>query len=329
MLLGVTQGCGTNEPARGALLGSDAGDAGGILVDDAGGITVGSRTPFGKPCLKDTDCGGRGIICLPSDSKALGGGGPPNGMCVADCSTDPTVCGKLDPSATCVGFSDTPVVAYCLQRCVIGTPPTGDEKCHKRLDTACFQGTSASGAGFCSPQCRNDADCGARKCDLASGLCMDAKDLIGTLAIGSPCDAGLPKDPCRGFCLPLNFNDAGTGPGMCTGFCPLGSLGCGSDPASPTAACLFAYTSADEKAGDLGICGQLCDCNDECKTEGRACRPFTDPNEVAAFGHAGYCGGAVDSGTGKPAESIACGDAGAPHDADASPPSTDGGPDAH
>lgn len=330
MLLGLTQGCGTNEAGPGRLLG-DAGDAGGgVLVDDGGGGgVISSRTPFGKPCLKDGDCGGRGIVCLSSDSKALGGGGPPNGMCVADCSSDPTVCQNLDPSATCVGFSNTPVVAYCLQRCVIGAVQTGDEKCHSRLDVACFQGNDPSGEGFCSPQCRNDKDCGTRKCDLSSGLCMDAKDVTGTLPIGSPCDSGLTKDPCVGFCLPLNPNDAGTGPGMCTGFCPLGSLGCGSDPAStapPTAACLFAYTSSDEDTGDLGICGALCDCNDDCKTKGRVCRAFP-ANQAAGYGRAGYCGGAVDA-NGKPNDSIACtggsGDAGA-----ASPPSpVDAGPDA-
>lgn len=332
MLLGVTQGCGKNEAVHGVIVGSDAGDA-AVLVDDAGGITVGSRTPFGKPCLKDTECGGRGVICLQSTSKALGGGGPPNGMCVADCSSDPSVCTNLDPSATCVAFSTAPLVAYCLQRCVIGTPGPGVEKCHQRLDAACAQGSKAPGAGFCVPQCRNDADCGTRKCDLGSGFCMDAKDITGTLSIGSPCDAGLSKDPCRGLCLPFGANDAGTGPGMCTGVCQLGSLGCGNDPASPTppiAACLFG--SADERTGDAGLCAQLCDCNDACKSEGYACLPFVDAQEAATLGHAGYCGGAVDSTTGKPRESIACSgrrDAGATPHADASARRADGGPDAH
>ncbi|HEX7672044.1 MAG TPA: hypothetical protein VF395_20760 [Polyangiaceae bacterium] len=341
LLLGVTQGCGTNEAGNGRIIGSDAGDAATVLKDDGGGGgVISSRTPFGKPCLKDTDCGGRGIVCLTSDSKALAGGGPANGMCVADCSADPTICGKLDPSATCVGFSDTPaVVAYCLQRCVIGAVQTGDEKCHSRLDVACFQGNDPSGQGFCSPECRNDKDCGTRKCDLASGLCMDAKDVTGTLPIGSPCDAGLTKDPCVGFCLPLNANDAGTGPGMCSGFCPLGSLGCGSDPASPnppTAACLFAYTSSAEDTGDLGICGALCDCNDDCKTKGRVCRPFP-ANQAASYERAGYCGGAVDA-NGKPTDSLACaggGDASSPRPdsgtvsrPDGSAPA-DAGPDAH
>jgi hypothetical protein len=337
VLLGVTQGCGTNEALRGSLVGRDAGDAGTVLRDDSGGGGGGgsgnSRTPFGKPCLKDADCGGRGIICLSSDSKALGGGGPPNGMCSLDCSGDPTVCSKMDASATCVGFSSSPVVAYCLQRCTIGLVRTGDEKCHTRLDVACFQGNDPSGNGFCSPQCRYDKDCGTRKCDLSTGLCMDAKDVTGTVPIGSPCDSGLANDPCVGFCLPLNPNDAGTGPGMCTGFCPLGSLGCGSDPSSsslPAAACLFAYTSSDEDSGDLGICGALCDCNDDCKAPGRTCRPFPT-GQASAYRRAGYCGGAVDV-NGKANESIACAggrDAGrsAPREAGAAS-IPDGSPDA-
>jgi hypothetical protein len=339
MLLGLTQGCGTNETSGGRIIGSDAGDAATVLTDDGGGGgggVISSRTPFGRSCLKDQDCGGRGIICLTSDSRALQGGGPPNGMCVADCSSDPTICGQIDASSVCVGFSSSPVVAYCLQRCVVGPIPTGDEKCHKRLDTACFQGqtsTGAPGAAFCNPVCRNDKDCGTRKCDLSSGFCMDAKDLPGTLPIGSPCDPALTPDPCRGFCGPLTA-DPGS-PGVCEGLCELGSPGCGTDPnssAPPAAACLFGPAEAD--LGDLGSCAQLCDCNDDCKVEGLTCRPFPSAQEATALGRPGYCGDKLDT-AGKVAASIACtggkrdaGGSSAPDGAGTGPLPADGGPDA-
>jgi hypothetical protein len=81
---------------------------------------------------------------------------------------------------------------------------------------------------------------------------------------------------------------------MCTGFCSLGTIGCGKDPASTAplgAACLFDGTIAGfGDVGDIGICGALCDCDAQCSAPGRVCVPFSAANQ-SAFGRAGYCGG--------------------------------------
>ena len=340
LFLGLTQGCGTNEVRPGGGLLPDAGDS-GVFKND-GSVTNSSRTPFGRACLKDADCGGGGITCVTSGSKAFDGGGPANGMCSADCSADQTLCARLDPNSICVLLSSAPLAAYCLQGCTAGAAQIGDEKCHARSEVACGQLQDSSGnaisssAGACFPQCRNDVDCGTRKCDLGSGFCKDAADVIGTLPIGSACDAGLIRDLCVGRCEALNANDAGTGPGECVGLCPLGSAteGCGNDPtgkAPPAAACLFG-SSASSGQGDIGFCGQLCDCKDDCqKTPGLTCRPFVAA-DAAAFHRPGYCGNTTDSTTGKAAESIPCKghrDAGSTHsDSGSAPDSGDAGRDA-
>jgi hypothetical protein len=305
MLLGITKGCGTTESPGGRLLPTEGGTGGAPGITDSGG-TGSSRTPIGRACLKDADCGGRGIICLASTSKDLLGGGPPNGMCVIDCSADETLC---DASSLCIGFQSTST-AFCMQRCSVGPTQTGDEKCHSRKDVAC---DDSPGVGFCRPVCRNDRDCGTRKCDLGSGFCRDAVDLTGTLAIGSPCDPNAAVDKCLGSCVPLTSPDAGLvsggRPGMCAGFCTIGGLGCGSDTSAQgalPAACLFDGTNQGGDVGDIGLCGQLCDCNDECKAYQRTCRPFPSA-EQQGFGRKGYCGGVTDSTTGKPAENLPCG----------------------
>jgi hypothetical protein len=299
MLLGITQGCGTNETAgKGRLL--SEGGAGAPGKTD-GGPNGTARTPIGRACLKDSDCGGGGITCLTSASRALLGGGPPNGMCVVDCSADQTIC---DASSICIGFQATST-AFCMEQCNVGPTQTGDEKCHSRKDMAC---DDSPGTGFCRPVCRNDRDCGTRKCDLGTGFCLDAADLTGTLPIGTPCTPGAAVDKCLGSCVPLTSNDAGTGPGMCAGFCTIGGLGCGADATSQStlaAACLFDGTMAGGDVGDIGLCGQLCDCNDECKAYNRTCRPFPTA-EQASFGRKGYCGGATDPTTGKPSENLPC-----------------------
>ncbi|HEV8246850.1 MAG TPA: hypothetical protein VGP93_13825, partial [Polyangiaceae bacterium] len=80
--------------------------------------------------------------------------------------------------------------------------------------------------------------------------------------------------------------------GACSAFCNLGSVyGCGFDGTGQAdAACLFATVIApDPGAGDVGLCGQLCDCNSDCGTPGDYCAPLGVPDLETLWQRAGYC----------------------------------------
>jgi hypothetical protein len=236
-------------------------------------------------------------------SSDLAGAGPPNGYCAGDCTTDVQACAALDPNSVCVRFgAEAGAAAFCLEACTVGSTQL---KCHNRPDVACDDtGAPAPGEGFCRPTCRGNIDCGARRCDIGSGFCVDEPLPAGALPIGSPCNPAAATESCNGACTPLTENPSG--PGMCGGLCTLGAVGCGAEPKDPKppAACLFALTDAEPGRGDLGLCGQLCNCDDECKADQRACRPLPAA-DAQALGFLGYCGGAVDV-NGTPTEHLAC-----------------------
>jgi len=330
LLVLSTYGCSDDKEPDGII----KPDGGKIEPNDDGGGSGGrtgvSTSRIGRNCVRDVDCGGQGLTCMLSTSDALGGGGPPGGYCVADCSEDATVCQDVDANSVCVRFSSgtTGGPAYCLEGCIVGPVPATSTKCHSRQDIACDDtGAPTPGEGFCRPTCRGDADCGTRKCDLGSGFCVDASEITGTLPIGSPCDPKPPEE-CAGACFPLT-QDGEDGPGMCAALCSIGTFGCGNDPNStdpPVAACLFALTDAPPGAGDLGLCGRLCDCDSDCLgTFQRVCRPFNDAEEEEASGHKGYCGGQFDPDTDEPNEHIACASDGGVPDSGTTPPKPDGG----
>ena len=57
----------------------------------------------------------------------------------------------------------------------------------------------------------------------------------------------------------------------------------------PDAACLFlTRLSPDLGVGDLGLCGALCDCNDDCAASDHRCMDETG-EVMTIFGRAGYC----------------------------------------
>jgi hypothetical protein len=298
----MTFACSSDDSGTGAKI-LDGGGGGNITPDDGsagtgGKASVGSAK-VGRACVRDIDCAAQGLTCLTPASSEIFGGGPAGGLCAADCSADPTICQKLDTNSICVSFSDaSDGPAYCLEACTVGASGATTTKCHGRVDMACDdQGSPTVGDGFCRPTCRSDADCGDRKCGLGTGLCVDASEITGTLPIGSPCDPNATKDPCSGVCVPLT--QATNGPGMCGGLCTLGAPGgCGADTSSsepPAAVCLFGLTDATPDSGDLGLCGQLCNCDSECKASGRVCRPFTADGEADQLGFPGYCGGSTDT----------------------------------
>lgn len=291
-------------PGAGGVPGAGGLQGSGGRLGTGGG--PGAGNVIGRACARDIDCGGS-AVCLTSTSTTLGGGGPPNGYCAVDCSADVNACAAVDPNAVCVRFATgASAPAFCLEGCTVGRQVQPPVKCHDRPDVACDDtGAPSPGEGFCRPTCRNDADCGVRRCDLASGFCVSEPLPAGALAIGSPCDPSAATEQCAGVCLALT--EETNGPGMCAGLCTLGAVGCGapsSGGAPPGAACLFPLTEAEPDVGDLGICGKLCNCDDECPAYQRVCRPFS-PADADAAGFLGYCGGAVDA-NGNPTEHLAC-----------------------
>jgi hypothetical protein len=296
-------GCDCGGAGNGGASSSDAGTqtgSGGTPVGAggaAGGTGLGGAATtgpiVGRACQVDADCGAPGTFCLSSASNALVGGGPAHGLCTSDCSADPTVCAAVDATSICVGLTSAAGTAYCLETCTVG--PVVTKKCHARPDFACDDSGSGggNGVGFCRPVCRGNVDCAGRQCDVGIGLCKDG--IPGTLPIGSACDVTATPDPCRGACVPLGQGGAA---GTCTGFCSIGTIGCGKDPASTAplgAACLFDGTIAGiADVGDVGLCGALCDCDSECASPGRVCAPLEAPDQ-AAYGRAGYCGGVTDA----------------------------------
>ena len=86
-------------------------------------------------------------------------------------------------------------------------------------------------------------------------------------------------------------------------FCSAGPdvYGCGwVGDAAPEAGCLFATIISRDTTGqpmlsqsDLMLCGQLCDCNDDCPADVDRCMDENSTNATASiqaiFGRAGYC----------------------------------------
>jgi hypothetical protein len=190
----------------------------------------------------------------------------------------------------CVDMSATATPdGWCLQGCAWGGNSSTDPaarmaKCHGRNDVACFQG-SATDAGlppaFCTPTCSQDSDCGTRKCDPATSLCVDTPNPGG--ALGTKCNPMM--DMCAGVCVPLAKAQ------YCTQPCVFGSINQCNHTAGalttggPHGLCVLSKTGS--QAGDFGFCTQECetvaDCSD--KTDpGGTC----DTTLKTTLGH-GYC----------------------------------------
>jgi hypothetical protein len=173
---------------------------------------------------------------------------------------------------------------------------------------ACVDGSSSGLPDFCLPACRGDFECGGRVCDLSLGVCVDA--LSGTVPAGAPCDPGAITDPCRGgICVRLQGGGSEGSPGVCSGLCRLGSVGCGEDPGSsgPLASlCLFT-DDPSSGTGDLGLCASLCDCDDDCGNPALVCDPLEEQYQVVSS-RVGGCTPGTDA-TGERVPGTPCGSA--------------------
>jgi len=203
-----------------------------------------------------------------------------------DCARDASACEAADASSKCIVLDDrgtTDVVddaAFCLPRCALGDPSVNDDKCLGRIDLVCSEETAGTGLGYCRPACRGDIDCGARHCDLSTGLCGDAAPTGDP--IGSACNPDMPQ--CAGGCI-----DHGSAYAECSGVCRFGTPGCGQDPSAGKPYDFYCYLDPSGRAGegDLGYCTRVCDCDADCGRPDAVCEPHD--SLTSDTGRAGVC----------------------------------------
>lgn len=233
----------------------------------------------GAPCRVDGDCA-PGLDCFSATTDSLGAGGPAAGYCTVACE-EHADCLALDAAAACASVSGQ---SLCARLCESQDPAPGIQKCLGREDLTCVS-VAALGQqapepqpqiGICVPACQSDAACAGRRCDLLTGLCTDAP--ASGAPIGSACDT---PDACAGgLCLRASEQTER----FCSGFCTLGTNGCGFDGSEVRveATCLLSQVPG-EGAGDRGLCFELCDTAADCEQEGSLCVPRPE------HGRAGVC----------------------------------------
>lgn len=255
-----------------------------------GGKGDGGFSPLGAACKSDAECGG-GLTCFKSTDDVAPGGGAPNGICTKDCTASAATCADL--GGVCVQLDALSTKAYCLEDCEIGP---NIAKCHDRRDMAC----SPLDKGFaCVPLCRDDSDCGSRKCDLAKGLC--ATQPTPGLPIGAPCSA---DSDCAGdLCVPLDEPDAATAAKVCSARCRVGVVaeGCGyrsgAVDAGPVMGGCYLLWDRGYDEGDLGLCMQLCDGPGDCLLKVPSWTCTNDTFTRSVFKHGVCFFGDSDGGT--------------------------------
>jgi hypothetical protein len=300
-----------------------SGGSGGSIINSGGkagkggsggtGGGVTKQTHLGQSCIKDADCGDENLQCIGSTGLS-DGTGIPKGLCTMPC-TDGNDCLDKYDNSFCFEFNKDD--HYCIEGCTTGT--LGSPKCHQRDEIACSligllqrstscdtsadcgsqqlcdsdTGTCGDIVTGCVPLCAGDFDCGDKEyCDFETGMCTKTKPT--GLPHGAVCTPpkGTAQDPCQGFC------DAGTNPnqGICESLCVLSQsfAGCGWDGLTPDPdhVCLFGTILSppgDAAIGDVGICGALCDCNDQCLREGDVCIDESGGDVEQIWGRRGYC----------------------------------------
>ncbi len=314
-----TSAVGGVEPGGRAGAGGDgaaAGDAAGVPAGggDAGGApSMAGDGRLGDACQNEQDCAAE-LDCVTSSGRMLAGASPGGGLCTLGCRTDDD-CRNVAEGARCVSFDHEHRSSVCLEGCTTGV--AGEPKCHERIDMACGllgliptnraceRPEDCGPAELCSmgmeprrcseavtgclPSCGGDAACATGTfCDLASGLCVPEPP--SGRPVGALCDPHAMANQCNGFCLPTSN---GGDEGLCTAFCTLAprAIGCGWDGSLPAdSACLFATRlSKDVGVGDVGLCGALCDCDDDCLAADDRCVDDSGGEVLAIWGRAGYC----------------------------------------
>jgi MYXO-CTERM domain-containing protein len=207
-------------------------------------------------------------------------------LCTVSCANHgQTDCDRVDTGSLCASDANG-AFAFCYESCTSGASAGDEAKCHDRVDFACIP-PQTIGGGFCAPMCRGDFDCPGRVCDPTSGLCANA--VSGTLPVGTACDPTASVTNCIGGCATLGSGAPTMDNSFCTSTCTLGRPGaCGQSltmTGPQPVGCVF-KVSSNATDGDLGDCGQLCDCDSDCTNPGFVCHS----NALAPkSGHSGAC----------------------------------------
>jgi hypothetical protein len=227
----------------------------------------------GRPCtgVDPNECGA-GLECFRSDSNDFFGGGPAGGYCSLPCTND-VECTSIDRQSACVGAPGGGP-GLCIRTCLSQDPNAGENKCLNRRDLACnsevylglVEATGQRQSGWCFPQCGSDEDCDGRVCDLARGLCTNARS--PGAPIGARCEGTSPTECAGGICLRIGETDR-----LCSAPCVFGQpVGCGYGPsANPRDAACFAprvtggFLGGGEGIGDIGFCVELCSQASDCE----------------------------------------------------------------
>jgi len=322
--------------------GGSGGMEGGVIRDGDSAVPTGE---IGRACVTDAECGD-GLTCVPRDDVDTLGGAPPNGLCTVACEND-DVCLEYSQNAWCVGFDNG---NYCLEGCEVDSGL--GVKCHDRADflctpvdsaalgvscttdaqcdpgTVCLSGECTALLMICLPRCGSNEDCASGLfCDPLLGMCVE--DEPTGKGYNEVCDpAGDPAECASGICFE-DYDDPSTG--TCSGRCNFGNpYACGyTGEGKADTACLFASVvgGQQEEAGDLGYCGQLCDCDDECTATGEVCRPIENATLEEFWQRVGYCVPIVEGGDFTADDSLGPCAGGAPNAGGAGgAPSTGGAP---
>lgn len=253
---------------------------------------------LGNQCADDKDCAA-GAYCLMTTDNEFFGGGPVEGTCVADCTGNKQAC-EAFTNAGCVLVSaeeqsdqkqseSEENKALCFELCILGSGQKSDAKCHGRAMVACEELAPEESeedltAGFCRPLCITDDDCEDRICDSFHAVCVDKTEAVESY-FAQQCDPKYSFEQCDGICLTLS--DASTG--ICTRRCKFGRTDNCAPEDYPVSegGCLFA--AAGGSIGDVGFCGQLCDCDDDCIEIDYLCDAFNDVILETSFGRKGVC----------------------------------------
>lgn len=260
---------------------------------------AGPRPELGGGCEEDADCP-QDAFCLGPDSTRFFGGAPPVGVCAAECTGQPAACDAfadavcvtvekaperldadagVDDDAGAAASADPP--ALCFEGCALGTG--ADPKCHGLDHVGCeLLSEGSSSDGFCRPLCTTDDDCSDRSCDRRSGACVESP-AVPDPTFGRQCDPDGGALECDGLCVDLTDDYA-----VCSHRCVFGEPGdCTGAPSAPRGGCLF--SSEGGSIADVGFCGELCDCPEQCSASGAVCDGFTDEELVRVFGRKGVC----------------------------------------
>ena len=236
-------------------------------------------------CGADADCGPN-LKCIAADANnAIFGGGPANGYCTADCTTDADCPGN---ASFCIGAA-AGKPGICLLTCDVGPQLSSldealdPEKCHGRDDLRCGPVNSSGTVTACVPTCGRDDQCPTGKvCDQRASVCVTTATT--GLGLGEKCDPKAATPQCAGTCF--NFSSGET---MCSSPCVLGGeidindltlvTDCGGLDKG-----ICAYSPTGNGAGDFGICAEACKLHSDCQNPSFWCNDVGLPENGYCFG---------------------------------------------